>query len=345
MNFGKVWVFGKLVSLVILGALMMPSGPASADASLGYYAELDVVFGRAIIAPEGVEVERDLAMDVYYPSEENADFSRDAYQPSTSRPAVIYVHGGAHHRGGRRQDAFRLEAAVHSRPEDYARLLAPLGYVVFVVEYRLAPENPVPTLLPGEANLRENVDGYITPEVFAATVRARTAMGLAPLPDTPEGRRFLWDAGVAAAEDVKMAVDFVVENADRFGIDPNRIAMGGHSAGGGIAMNVAYGLKAPLAAVFPLSGPDVLFEHAAVAQIENPPPALLVYSQFDEHTQLGQLPGIIRLMQDAGIEYQLAWVPGFAHFYPHGAVTLADDGTRSALSDRIIRFLGEHLGE
>lgn len=328
-----------------LGAFIISAGAVSAEGSLGYRAELDVVFGQATIAPDGVEVERDLKMDVYYPTQENADFSSGVYQPSTTRPAVIYVHGGAHHRGGRRVQPFRLEAAVHSRPEDYARLIAPLGYVVFVVEYRLAMENPVPTLLPGQANLREDVDSYVTPEVFAATVRARGAMGLEPLPDTAEGRRFLWDAGVAAAEDVRMAYDFVVENADQFGVDPARIAMGGHSAGGGITMNVAFGLQTPLAAVFPLSGTDILFEHDAVAQFGDLPPTLLVYSQFDEHTQLGQLPGIVRLMQDAGIDYQLAWVPGFAHFYPHGAVSLADDGTRSALSDRIIGFLDEHLSE
>ena len=50
-------------------------------------------------------------------------------------------------------------------------------------------------------------------------------------------------------------------------------------------------------------------------------------------------------MQDAGVDYQLAWVPGFAHFYPHGAVSLADDGSRNALSDRIIGFLDQHLSE
>lgn len=30
--------------------------------------------------------------------------------------------------------------------EDYARLLTPLGYVTFVIEYRLAPELPEPTM-------------------------------------------------------------------------------------------------------------------------------------------------------------------------------------------------------
>jgi len=317
--------------------------PAVADGSLGYDLELDVVYGQALIAPDGLEIIRELKMDVYYPSENNADFTAGAFEPSSTRPAVIYVHGGAHHRGGRRQDPFRLEAAVHSRPEDYARLLAPLGYVVFVVEYRLALEEPIPRLSPGEAHLLADVDAFVTPEVFASTARARSAGGLPPLQDNQGDRRFLWDAAVAAAEDVRMAFDFVVENADLFGIDPTRIAMGGHSAGGGITMNVAFGLQTPLAAVFPLSGPDILFDHEVVARFEDLPPALLVYSQFDEHTQLGQLPGIISLMQNAGIDYQLAWVPGFAHFYPHGAVSLADDGTRKAVSDRIVDFLAEHL--
>lgn len=102
MEIGKSMRRVTLAWLSILGLLTNSVGGASAETSLGYRAELDVVYGQAIIAPDGVEVERDLRMDVYYPDEENADFSSAVYQPSTARPAVIYIHGGAHHRGGRR---------------------------------------------------------------------------------------------------------------------------------------------------------------------------------------------------------------------------------------------------
>ena len=323
---------------------MSISNAARGDEVFGYEAELDVVFGTGRIAPDGIERERELRMDVYTPSASNADYTSSTSASDGPHPAVIYVHGGAHHRGGRRVEPFRLEAAVHSRPEDYARLLAPLGFVVFAIEYRLATEYPEPELAPGEENLISDVDAYITPQVFEATVRARNAMGLPPLENSAEDRLFLWKAGMAGAEDANKALEFIIDNADRFNIDPERIAMGGHSAGGGITLNVGLGMGAPLAAIFPLSGPGILYEHEAVKGYAELPPTLLAYSQFDEHTQLGDLPRIISLLREADAEYSLAWVPGFAHFYPHNAVSLGDDGTRMSLGDRITSFLVEHLG-
>ena len=181
------------------------------------------VFGSGVIVPKGQKVTRELKLDIYAP----------IGKTTKRRPAGIYVHGGAHLRGGRMQPPFRLEAAVHSRPEDYARLLAPLGYMVFVVEYRLGPENPEPDLKPGDKNLLTDLKGYITPTVFAATARARVAAGLPPL-ETDEDRLWLWKAGIAGAEDVNKAVDFVIKNAKKYNVAPARIAIGGHSAGAGI---------------------------------------------------------------------------------------------------------------
>ncbi|WP_171636939.1 MULTISPECIES: alpha/beta hydrolase [unclassified Ruegeria] len=335
----------KSVWLSVAALLLFSAAKSgNADQVFGYETELDVVYGTGKIAPDGIQTERELRMDVYSPSAANADYTKAASVSDGPHPAVIYVHGGAHHRGGRRIEPFRLEAAVHSRPEDYARLLAPLGYVVFVIEYRLATEYPEPALAPGEGNLIADVDAYITPQVFEATVRARNAMGLPRLENSPEDRLYLWKAGLAGAEDANLALEFVIENAERFNIDPERIAMGGHSAGGGITLNVGIGMDAPLAAIFPLSGPNILFEHEAVMDHPDLPPTLLAYSQFDEHTQLSDLPGVVSLLREAGVEYSLSWVPGFAHFYPHNAVSLGDDGTRMSLGDRIISFLDVHLG-
>lgn len=330
--------------LVLLSGLISTSvDQANAQTGFGIEAEFDVIFGTGAVASSGTLTERDLLMDVYSPSPDNADFTNAKSLESGPYPAVIYVHGGAHHRGGRRQEPFRLEAAVHSRPEDYARLLAPLGYVVFVIEYRLATEYPEPRHKPGEAGLIADVDSYITPQVFEATTRARNAMGLPPLEDTARDRLFLWKAGMAGAEDANAALEFIIANAARFNIDPQKIAMGGHSAGAGITLNVGLGMRAPLAALFPLSGPDVLYDHDSILAAGDLPPTLLMYSQFDEHTQLGDLPQIISLLRTANADHTLAWVPGFAHFYPHNAVSLGDDGTRASVGDRIVRFLDLQL--
>ena len=315
--------------------LMLSPSPARAEEgqAFGYELQRDIVYGRAIVAPEGKKATRDLKLDLYTPKERS----------EKALPAIIYVHGGAHHRGGRRQPPFRLDGAVHSRPEDYARLFAPLGYAVFVVEYRLATENPESDLKPGEANSLEDLEAYITPTVFAATTRARVAMGLKPLESTEEDRLFLWKAGIAGAEDVRKAVDFVVKNARTYHVDPDKIAVGGHSAGAGITLNVGLGLRAPVAAIFSLSGPDIAFDHSKIAEQDGLPPTLLVYSQYDEHAQLEGLPRLIALLETADVDYDFAWVPGFPHFYPHNAPSLGCDGTRLSVGDRVIGFLKKHL--
>jgi hypothetical protein len=48
-------------------------------------------------------------------------------------------------------------------------------------------------------------------------------------------------------------------------------------------------------------------------------------------------------LNKADTEFTLAWIPGFMHFYPHNAPSLADDGTRMTLGDRVIQFLDKHL--
>lgn len=44
----------------------------------------------------------------------------------------------------------------------------------------------------------------------------------------------------AAVEDVKCAIKWIKDNADKFGIDPERVALIGGSAGGHLAMMAGY---------------------------------------------------------------------------------------------------------
>ncbi|KAI0558647.1 dienelactone hydrolase [Gracilaria domingensis] len=305
--------------------------------SFGYTLQRDVPFGEACVAPDGEEPhEKTLKFDVYRPYE----------PPEGSLPAVIYVHGGAYHRGGRMQPPYKLEGAIHSRPEDYARLLASHGYIAFVVEYRLALDNPEPKLKPGEEDTRADIDAYLTKSLMEGTSRARIAMGLEPLdPNNYEHKMYMWKAVMAATEDVKMALDNIIENSHSLNVDPDRIAMGGHSAGGGITLNIGLGMRARLACIFPLSGQDTAFEHDAIAKYENLPPALLVYAQFDEAAQMEELPAILKLVKKADMAFDFAWIPGFPHFYPYNSPALGRDGRRDALGDRIVEFLRKHLSK
>lgn len=320
--------------LQILFAFVVAS-PFAADAAanpvLGYEVETDVVFGTGRVIVDGRETERNLELDVYTPT---------GPHDGGARPAVILVHGGAFHRGGRRQPPFREAGAVHSRMEDYARLLTPLGYVCFVIEYRLALELPQTDMQPGTGNLLP-LDEVVDSSALARTNHARQEMGLSALAD--DERIVLWDAAMAGAEDTAKAVAHVRAHADRYGIDPDKIAVGGHSAGGGNAMNVAIGLNLPVAAAFPLSPPASMFDLVEVMKHRDSPPILMAISQNDVALTLETAPRTIATLRDAGADAHLVWVPGFAHFYPTGAVTLGDDGTRTSLGERITAFLELHL--
>ncbi|MFN2453612.1 MAG: alpha/beta hydrolase fold domain-containing protein [Pyrinomonadaceae bacterium] len=104
----------------------------------------------------------------------------DAWLPkdkaTSSRPAVVVVHGGSWS-GGERSDF-----------PQWDKWLAAHGYAVFDVDYRLAPQP-----------------------------NWRTATG-----------------------DVKCAIGWIKSNAAQYGIDPERIALMGRSAGGQLALLAAY---------------------------------------------------------------------------------------------------------
>ena len=70
---------------------------------------------------------------------------------------------------------------------------------------------------------------------------------------------------------------------------------------------------------------------------------LLHFSQYDDAPLLVTGPGLVTMLRKADTEFTLGWMPGYMHFYPHNGVSLADDGTRMSLGDRVIAFLDKHL--
>lgn len=321
----------SILLFAILSGLFCITAHANAESPFGYKLETDVVYGQGVIAPNGTTIKRDLMFDVYSPSDGNEE---------TLHPAVILVHGGAYHRGGRRQPPYKEAGAVHSRMEDYARMLAPLGYTCFVKEYRLAPEMPQPKMKPDAPNLL-TVDEVISPAGLNRTNFARKAMGLPVLQDNE--KIVLWNAAMSSVEDVHLAIEFVRQNATKYNIDPSKIALGGHSAGGGSTLNAAFGLKSQLAAIFPLSPPDMMFDLEKVINSPDLTPVLLVVSQNDDPAISEAAPKLIKQLKTVGADYEFVWVPGFAHFYPSGAVSLGDDGVRTSVGERIIDFLDRNL--
>lgn len=170
----------------------------------------------------------------------------------------------------------------------------------------------------------------------------RGRMGLPALDDAT--REHLWNAMFAAAEDINAAFAFVCGNAARFGVDPGRVAIGGFSSGALSAVNAAYGLGTPAKAVVALSGGAGAYDLGKTA-VQGMPPALFFLGQND---LLGiQLATRAALASLAAVQVpvQSAWVPGFGHFYPMGAVSLGSDMSRMPVAARVLAFLGQTLGK
>lgn len=304
----------------------------AAEPAFGYHIKTDVAYGKGKITVDGKPIMRDLLLDVYTPS---------APENNKARPAVILIHGGGFQRGGLRQDPYKEEGAVHSRMEDYARLLAPLGYNVFVIEYRLSPEIPEPEASLLEAEWLVDMNSDLTDAGMSRVNYARSALGLGPL-EGEEGKTILWKTILSAAEDLNKAVKYVKKSAKTYKTNPKKIALGGHSAGSATIINTTFGLDAPVQAIFPLSPPVSAIDVKVISD-KKAIPTLLVMSQNDEPAVMEKVPEITKIMRDSNPNFELVWVPGFPHFYPYGAVSLSDDATRMSVSDRIIQFLQIHL--
>ncbi|GAB5402635.1 MAG: hypothetical protein Aurels2KO_08660 [Aureliella sp.] len=318
---------------VALAVSLAPSrSQAQADSAFGFELETDVTYAKGKITTDGKITERDLKLDVYTPAVDKG---------VARRPAVILIHGGGFQRGGRRQPPYKEDGAVHSRMEDYARLLAPKGYVCFVIEYRLAPQLPEPeTAL--DADWLLPIEEDLTEAGMRRVNYARSTLKLPPL-EGEEGKIVVWKTILSAAEDLRKAVGFVRASANKYRVDPERIALGGHSAGAATVINTTFGLDTPVAAVFPLSPPVSAIDVDKAIGISDSTPTLLVVSQNDEPAVMEKVPVITRKMRELGANYELVWVPGFPHFYPTGAVSLSDDATRMSVGERVTKFLDEHL--
>ena len=116
----------------------------------------------------------------------------DVYRPTgdtvTSRPAIVWVHGGSFCCGNKTSPEIVDEATTFSKK----------GYLNVSIDYRLES--------PGCAGNRSNC-----------------------IPAIQE-----------AAADAQTAVRFLRTNAATYGVDPDRIAIGGSSAGAITALNVGY---------------------------------------------------------------------------------------------------------
>lgn len=290
----------------------------------------DIVYGTGTIHASTEPETRPLKMDAYLPAGASVD---------APVPAIIMAHGGSFHRGSKGEETFYEDGAQNSSMASYCRAIVKAGIACFSIEYRLTPEDP--------ALDRTHDPARLFPESMldspGATARidfARTRMGLEPL--NTETRHWYWNAIFAAAEDMTTAVEYVRAHADDYSIDPDRVAVGGFSAGAITAINTAYGMDTPVQAVVALSGAVAGYNPAGGLPADQTP--LLMFNGQND------LAGIMlgsRYLKDtltaAGSPPETAWVPGFGHFYPMGAPSLGADLTKESVERRVIDFLKREL--
>lgn len=177
----------------------------------------------------------------------------------------------------------------------------------------------------------------------------------------------------AAIEDLGLAVEWMRANAERYGIDPDRIGAFGGSAGGNLATllgsrgNGSLTDGSRVAAVAELSGPvdlsydgivvaggssgleQIVLDYldceslldcraardaSAVRSLDRTDPPVFVGSSTEEFIPLSQATGFAEALNDLGIVNQLVTVPGSLH-----SIGILDAAMRGAVS----AFLHEHL--
>lgn len=331
--------FTALFALICLCLWMLFQAPALAEtrSMLDYKVTPEVIYGKGDVIVEDDEGDDkldtiNLWMDVYEPLEDTEEKTEEK-----PRPAIIFTHGGSFHRGSPRY-TYDEGGAQDTSPGDYCRKFATRGYVCFAITYRLIPDNPVASDYPPEDIDMTNVEIMID-----QLNKVRKIMCLDPLdPSDPEDMKLITDGVLSAAEDLRTAVKHIRNSAETYNIDPERIVLGGFSAGALTTLNVAHGMHEPVAAAFLLSGTILGFDILnTVTESSDSPPILLFQGQNDLEGYFVSMPILIEHYKKVGVRYTFAWVPAFGHFYTSGATSLSGDGSRMSIDERIMQFLEE----
>lgn len=283
----------------------------------------DVPYARARVHVSTTPIERTLHLDVYEPVEPGA---------AATRPALIMAFGGAFHRGNKEADEFEGDPGHRNTPVSaWCHAFARRGYCAFSIDYRLTQEDPDPGTTPVVSDANE------VPRSRVDYVRGLLGLG----PSTPEMMR---DAIEAACDDLGAAFDFVRSQADRFRVDPARIAIGGFSAGARMALYTAYVQRVPAAAVLALSGYMTLRDlQTHVTRARPLPPVCLVSGENDLDYLAKQAPLMADHFVAAREDCEWWQVPGGTHFYPADSEAISRSGERDRLESAVARFLARAL--
>lgn len=231
-----------------LVAQAQPLLPA-AESLYAVVVESAIVYGQGQVGAPAPG-SKNLLLDLYRPVGAEATGQRS--------PAVVIIHGGGFSGGSRTQGDL---VAI-------ARAMAARGFVAVSIDYRLIPDNPVPSAR--VANLR----GPATVGTSGGDLAQRTA-------------------AVAAVDDALGAVDWLRANASRLNVDPSQIGLVGGSAGAVTAVHLGYVLDdygiaaSPFSFVVDLWGASIIPANdpvAAANHLESREPPLFVVHGTNDPT-------------------------------------------------------------
>ncbi|RYY95796.1 MAG: hypothetical protein EOO24_22225 [Comamonadaceae bacterium] len=286
----------------------------------------DVVYARHGVGHlAGPARDRDLLLDVYEP-QTRAD--------GAARPAIVLVFGGAFHRGAKEADSFSLGEGFNTSAAEYAKRWAAQGYVTFCIDYRLIPEDPRPdgTRVLGSPDT-------VGPQRMN---QSRATMGL-----PPATLEMLANGVEAGAMDTDAAVAFIRANAERWGVDPRRVALWGWSAGARNVLNAVFARGTEAAAVIALSPYMHDLDLARNVPGARPgPPVLLAGADRDLPHIAAQLPAMVRWLRERLPVVRQLTIVDVDHFYAADALVEGDaePGTRVSLEQAMTDFLHETIG-
>ena len=226
--------------------------------------------------------------------------------PPAISPAIVLVHGGGFVSGDK-TDLTQLA-------DEYASL----GYVVVSINYRMYADLP-PSSSPGPA------DNFVPPPP-----------GYDTFPDLTLGG----NAINAAVQDADKAMAWVHDNAAIYNIDPNRIGIGGASAGGITAELVGYNN-------FPGRVPSVVLDflgsmYGTEGAIKaGDPPAFMFHGDADPQVPYSGDVAVAAQMTNVGVYHEFYVGAGIGHELDNTVFNLTY-GNETLLQHNV-DFLANHL--
>lgn len=151
-----------------------------------------------------------------------------------------------------------------------------------------------------------------------------------------------WEGTLAnATEDAAAAVDWLVENSEQYGVDPNNIVLLGYSAGNYLAIHLVYddtGIRWKKDSVVGVLSLATSYSSDAFSPEKDDPPCFCIHGSEDKTCPKKYSEKLVEALTNAGVKAELYTVQGADHdLYPYYNEVLnavADDLYQITVSHR-----------